>query len=239
MPEESQNSHRARLSQVQQTAVRELLRVSPVLEALGTRFRTAGEEIALVGGPVRDALLGRLHNDLDLTTSARPEVTERLLTGWADAIWDMGRDFGTIGCRKDGWQIEITTYRSDEYDPSSRKPEVAYGDSLDRRPGPPRLHRQRDGGDRARAGVRGPVRRAGRPGRQGAAHPRTPGGLLRRRPAADDAGCPVRGAARVHRRPGVRGGDDRHGRAHRHRLRRTHPRRAREARHARRTPASG
>ena len=130
MPDESQNSHRARLSQVQQTAVRELLRVSPVLDDLGTRFRKAGEEVALVGGPVRDALLGRLHNDLDLTTSARPETTERLLTGWADAIWDMGRDFGTIGCRKDGWQIEITTYRSDKYDPSSRKPEVAYGDTL-------------------------------------------------------------------------------------------------------------
>ena len=133
MPDESQtspDSHRARLSRVQHTAVRELLRVSPVLDELGTRFRDAGEEVALVGGPVRDALLGRLHNDLDLTTSARPEVTERLLTGWADAIWDMGRDFGTIGCRKDGWQIEITTYRSDKYDPSSRKPEVAYGDTL-------------------------------------------------------------------------------------------------------------
>ncbi len=134
MPDESQNSspdnHRARLSRVQQTAVRELVRVSPVLDDLGSRFRDAGQEVALVGGPVRDALLGRLHNDLDLTTSARPEVTERLLTGWADAIWDMGRDFGTIGCRKDGWQIEITTYRSDKYDPSSRKPEVAYGDSL-------------------------------------------------------------------------------------------------------------
>ncbi|HEU5045418.1 MAG TPA: CCA tRNA nucleotidyltransferase [Nocardioidaceae bacterium] len=118
------------MSQVQQTAVRELLRVSPVLDDLGKRFRKAGEEVALVGGPVRDALLGRLHNDLDLTTSARPDTTERLLTGWADAIWDMGRDFGTIGCRKDGWQIEITTYRSDKYDPSSRKPEVAYGDTL-------------------------------------------------------------------------------------------------------------
>ena len=125
------DSRRARLSRVQHTAVRELLRASPVLDELGRRFQEAGEEVALVGGPVRDALLGRLHNDLDLTTSARPEVTERLVTGWADAIWDMGREFGTIGCRKGGWQIEITTYRSDKYAPSSRKPEVAYGDSLE------------------------------------------------------------------------------------------------------------
>jgi poly(A) polymerase len=84
-----------------------------------------------VGGPVRDAMLGRLHNDLDFTTSARPEATERLLAGWADATWDMGRSFGTIGCRKGPWQIEITTYRSDAYAPDSRKPAVAFGDTLD------------------------------------------------------------------------------------------------------------
>jgi len=118
------------MSDVQRTAVSELLRIAPVVDELGERFRAAGEEIALVGGPVRDAMLGRLHNDLDLTTSARPEVTERLLTGWADAIWDMGRAFGTIGCRKGDWQVEITTYRSEAYDADSRKPAVEYGDSL-------------------------------------------------------------------------------------------------------------
>jgi poly(A) polymerase len=69
-------------------------------------------------------------NDLDFNTSARPEVTERLLKGWADSIWDIGRDFGTIGCRHGQWQIEITTYRSEHYDAGSRKPEVSYGDSL-------------------------------------------------------------------------------------------------------------
>ncbi len=119
-----------RMSDVQRTAVRELLRIAPVIDELGARFEAAGEHIALVGGPVRDAMLGRLHNDLDFTTSARPEVTERLLEGWADAIWDMGRAFGTIGCRKDQWQVEITTYRSERYDASSRKPAVDYGDSL-------------------------------------------------------------------------------------------------------------
>ena len=100
----------------QARAVQELLRLSPVIDELGRRFTAAGEQIALVGGPVRDALLGRLHNDLDFTTSARPETTEKLVAGWADAVWDMGRSFGTIGCRKGEWQVEITTYRSDAYD---------------------------------------------------------------------------------------------------------------------------
>ena len=118
------------MREVQATAIRELMRISPVVDELGARFTAAGEQIALVGGPVRDAMLGRLHNDLDFTTSARPETTERLLAGWADAVWDMGRAFGTIGCRKGDWQVEITTYRSDEYDADSRKPAVAYGDSL-------------------------------------------------------------------------------------------------------------
>ncbi len=118
------------MSQVQAHAVSELLRIAPVIDELGERFAAAGEQVALVGGPVRDAMLGRLQNDLDFTTSARPEVTEQVLKGWADAIWDIGRDFGTIGCRRGEWQIEITTYRSEKYDAGSRKPEVAYGDTL-------------------------------------------------------------------------------------------------------------
>jgi poly(A) polymerase len=108
----------------------ELDRIAPVIDELGRRFGDAGHELALVGGPVRDAMLGRQHNDLDLTTSARPDETEALLRGWADAIWDMGRQFGTIGCRKGPWQVEITTYRSESYDPASRKPEVDFGDTL-------------------------------------------------------------------------------------------------------------
>ncbi len=116
---------------VQARALRELARIGPVVTELGVRFAAAGEQVALVGGPVRDAMLGRLQNDLDFTTSARPEVTERLLGGWADAIWDMGRAFGTIGSRKGEWTVEVTTYRSEAYDPGSRKPQVAYGDSLE------------------------------------------------------------------------------------------------------------
>lgn len=119
-----------RLSDVQSRALAELLRIAPVIDELGARFAAAGEQLALVGGPVRDAMLGRLQNDLDFTTSARPEVTERLLRGWADAIWDMGRSFGTIGCRKGQWQVEVTTYRSETYDADSRKPAVEYGDTL-------------------------------------------------------------------------------------------------------------
>ncbi|HET7682603.1 MAG TPA: CCA tRNA nucleotidyltransferase [Marmoricola sp.] len=118
------------MSEVQARVVEELQRLGPVIDDLGGRFAAAGEEIALVGGPVRDAMLGRLQNDLDFTTSARPEVTERLLKGWGDAIWDIGRAFGTIGCKRGPWTIEITTYRSEQYDAGSRKPAVDYGDSL-------------------------------------------------------------------------------------------------------------
>lgn len=101
---------------------------------LGHMFESAGEELALVGGPVRDALLGRSSDDLDFTTSARPESTEQILRQWVGkrgAIWDMGREFGTLGAQLDGVKVEITTYRTEEYDPQSRKPQVAYGDTID------------------------------------------------------------------------------------------------------------
>lgn len=112
-------------------AVAAVLDEHPVLADLGALFEAAGHELALVGGPVRDALLGRAVNDLDLTTSARPDDVERIVAGWADAVWDVGREFGTLGLRKGGDQIEITTYRADAYDVSSRKPQVAFGDRLE------------------------------------------------------------------------------------------------------------
>ncbi len=118
------------MSDAQRSVAAELDRISPVIDELGRRFRDAGHELALVGGPVRDAMLGRHHNDLDFATSARPEVTEDLLRPWADAVWDIGRTFGTIGCRKGDWHVEITTYRSDAYEAGSRKPAVDFGDSL-------------------------------------------------------------------------------------------------------------
>jgi poly(A) polymerase len=118
------------LSSAQRTAVRHLLRIAPVADELADKFSADGHEFALVGGSVRDALLDRLGSDLDFTTSARPDDTKRLLAGWADDLWEVGKAYGTIGARKDGFHIEITTYRSDAYDRSSRKPAVAFGDSI-------------------------------------------------------------------------------------------------------------
>lgn len=105
----------------------------PEIHELGERFEAAGHELALVGGPVRDAVLGRSSADLDFTTSARPEQTEQILRAWSrgGAIWDMGRDFGTLGATRAGLRVEVTTYRTEEYEPGSRKPQVAFGDSID------------------------------------------------------------------------------------------------------------
>ncbi|MFI0738045.1 CCA tRNA nucleotidyltransferase [Streptomyces sp. NPDC021100] len=119
------------LNQVQRRAVSELLRVSPVADDLAQRFRAAGFTLALVGGSVRDALLGRLGNDLDFTTDARPDDVLKIVRPWADTVWEVGIAFGTVGCRKSGFDLEITTYRSEAYDRTSRKPEVSYGDSIE------------------------------------------------------------------------------------------------------------
>src|SRR6476661_8680301 len=119
-----------RSSPLLQEAVVRLAPVLPLLTELGQRFVAAGHELALVGGPVRDAFLGRTSPDLDFTTDASPEQTEALLRRWADAHWDVGRAFGTIGARKGNTTIEVTTYRADAYDRTTRKPEVAFGDNL-------------------------------------------------------------------------------------------------------------
>jgi poly(A) polymerase len=103
---------------------------SPLLSKLGTLFTTAGFELSLVGGPVRDAFLGRVTNDLDFTTSANPDQILAVLKGNVDAHWDIGRDFGTIGARIGETTVEITTYRADQYDADSRKPHVAFGNDL-------------------------------------------------------------------------------------------------------------
>ena len=124
----------SRLSAAQSAAVAELLRIAPVADRLGALFADAGHELYLVGGSVRDALLGRLGHDLDFTTSARPDVVEALLRRFSPTVWTIGRDFGTIGCQvvEAGatWLIEVTTYRSDAYAPESRKPVVVFGDTL-------------------------------------------------------------------------------------------------------------
>ncbi|GGW83230.1 CCA tRNA nucleotidyltransferase [Streptomyces galilaeus] len=127
------------LSQVQHRTVSELLRVAPVADDLARRFQEAGFSLALVGGSVRDALLGRLGNDLDFTTDARPEDVLKIIRPWADAVWEVGIAFGTVAAQKEArvgdadrsFQIEVTTYRSEAYDRTSRKPEVSYGDSIE------------------------------------------------------------------------------------------------------------
>lgn len=119
-----------RLSELQRTAVADLLRIAPVADDLGDRFTAAGHQLHLVGGSVRDALLGRLEDDLDFTTDARPEQVLRLIKGWAESTWQTGIEFGTVGLAKGGFRLEITTFRSDLYDGETRNPEVTFGDTL-------------------------------------------------------------------------------------------------------------
>ena len=102
-----------------------------VLIPLAERFSARGHELYLVGGSVRDAVLGRLGNDLDFTTDARPPVIAEILREWGDAVWDTGIDFGTVSATKGDATIEITTFRSDIYDQQSRNPVVTFGDSLE------------------------------------------------------------------------------------------------------------
>jgi poly(A) polymerase len=113
----------------------ELMRVAPVADQLAQRFAAAGHQLYLVGGSVRDALLGRLAadggGDLDFATDARPEQVQRLLTGWADRQWDTGIAFGTVGAVRRGQTVEITTFRADRYDRQSRNPEVVFGDTIE------------------------------------------------------------------------------------------------------------
>jgi len=112
-------------------------RLRPVLERtapLAERFAASGFKLYLVGGVVRDLLLGRDMSDgrdIDMTTDALPADTKRLVKGWADSVWTQGERFGTIGCQNDGWTFEITTHRAEAYDPESRKPEVMFSDVIE------------------------------------------------------------------------------------------------------------
>jgi poly(A) polymerase len=109
-----------------------LNRHASLLSELGSAFADAGHELYLVGGSVRDALLGRLSSpDLDFATDARPEEVQQIMRGWADSVWETGIAFGTIGVGKGDYRLEITTFRADRYDQVSRSPEVRFGDRLD------------------------------------------------------------------------------------------------------------
>ena len=102
-----------------------------LLKELGEKFSKNGFEISLVGGPVRDAVLGKLVKDLDLTTSAKPDEIQKCLKGWADSIWDVGIKFGTVGAKVKDYVFEITTYRTEQYEDTSRKPSVEFGKTLE------------------------------------------------------------------------------------------------------------
>jgi poly(A) polymerase len=102
-----------------------------LLKELGENFSKNGFEISLVGGPVRDAVLGKLVKDLDLTTNAKPEEIQKCLKGWADSIWDVGIKFGTVGAKVKDYVFEITTYRTEQYEDTSRKPSVEFGKTLE------------------------------------------------------------------------------------------------------------
>ena len=116
----------------QRKAAAELLRrLTPSAGELGKLFAKAGHELALVGGSVRDAFLGSRPGDLDLTTDAVPEQVLAITRKWADKTWTVGIEFGTVGLRKGEVVFEITTYRSEQYGPRSRKPDVRYGRSLE------------------------------------------------------------------------------------------------------------
>jgi poly(A) polymerase len=120
------------MSNKQRKAAAALLRERvPGVGEIARLFVRHGYELALVGGPVRDVFLGAEPGDLDLTTDATPEEVMALVSGWADAVWTMGIAFGTVGLRKGSSVFEVTTYRSDQYRASSRKPDVRYGRSLE------------------------------------------------------------------------------------------------------------
>mgnify|MGYP001369238759 CR=1 FL=1 len=119
------------LSAASEIAIATLRERAPQAFDLAAQFKAAGFRLALVGGPVRDSLLGRLGNDLDFTTNARPEDTVKILKKWATDVWDVGIKFGTIGAKKDNVTYEITTFRADSYESDSRKPEVNFGDSIE------------------------------------------------------------------------------------------------------------
>ena len=114
-----------------QLAITTLIKQAPEATNLAIAFKAAGFKLALVGGPVRDAILGRLGNDLDFTTDAHPKDCEKILNKWADSVWDIGAAFGTVAGKKGDITVEITTYRSESYEVDSRKPNVEFGKTIE------------------------------------------------------------------------------------------------------------
>ena len=111
-------------------AIASLIKRAPMASSLAQAFKAKGFTLALVGGPVRDAILGRLGNDLDFTTNALPQESKKILNEWADNVWDTGIAFGTVAGKRGDTTVEVTTYRTEHYDADSRKPAVEYGKDI-------------------------------------------------------------------------------------------------------------
>ncbi len=111
-------------------AIRSLIEHAPLASSLASAFKAKGFTLALVGGPVRDAILGRLGNDLDFTTNALPQESKKILSEWAENVWDTGIAFGTVSGKRGATTVEVTTFRSESYQSDSRNPEVQYGKDI-------------------------------------------------------------------------------------------------------------
>jgi poly(A) polymerase len=112
-------------------AIRSLIERAPLASSLAEAFKKEGFRLALVGGPVRDAILGRLGNDLDFTTDAHPHQTKKILKSWADNVWDTGILFGTVAGKRGDTTVEVTTYRTEKYEENSRNPDVEFGETIE------------------------------------------------------------------------------------------------------------
>ena len=121
----------AGLSAAGELALASLVERAPLASSLAAVFKERGFTLALVGGPVRDALLGRLGNDLDFTTNAPALESKKILQKWADNVWDTGIEFGTVAAKRGETTVEVTTYRSDSYSQESRKPEIKFETSIE------------------------------------------------------------------------------------------------------------
>ena len=125
------SAEKSNLGAAGELAIRSLIAQAPLASSLAEAFKAKGFQLALVGGPVRDALLGRLGNDLDFTTDAHPHETKKILKSWADNVWETGIVFGTVAAKRGDTTVEVTTYRTEKYEEDSRKPDVEFGQTIE------------------------------------------------------------------------------------------------------------
>ena len=125
------SAEKVNLGAAGELAIRSLIERAPLASSLAEEFKREGFRLALVGGPVRDAILGRLGNDLDFTTDAHPHQTKKILKAWADNTWDTGILFGTVAGKRGDTTVEVTTYRTEKYEEDSRKPDVEFGETIE------------------------------------------------------------------------------------------------------------